>query len=177
MNLEKLFAAQKVLMDRIEAVHPTQPGEDRFNKRILGLYSEIGECLNEWREFKFWSVNQLSHTSAVRVPTMIEEDKVYYNPLLEEYVDGLHFVLELGIVKKLEFYANETWIYQEKSINEQFIKVYQDINTFLYDEVFYLELLNSYIGLGIMLGFTWEEIEQAYLDKNKVNHQRQDGGY
>jgi dimeric dUTPase (all-alpha-NTP-PPase superfamily) len=58
---------------------------------------ELGECANEWRGFKFWSVNQIPHTSAVRVPTMMEEDKEYYNPLLEEYVDGLHFVLELGL--------------------------------------------------------------------------------
>jgi dimeric dUTPase (all-alpha-NTP-PPase superfamily) len=81
---------------------------------------ELGECANEWRGFKFWSVNQLPHTSAVRTPCMMEEDKEYYNPLLEEYVDGLHFVLELGLD---------------------------------------------------------EQIEQAYLAKNKINHVRQETGY
>jgi dimeric dUTPase (all-alpha-NTP-PPase superfamily) len=83
MNLEKLFQTQKVLRDRIGYNEP-----DRFNKLILALKVELGECANEWRGFKFWSVNQIPHTSAVRVPTMMEEDKEYYNPLLEEYVDG-----------------------------------------------------------------------------------------
>lgn len=27
------------------------------------------------------------------------------------------------------------------------------------------------------VGFTWEEIKQAYYDKNKVNHERQNNGY
>lgn len=27
------------------------------------------------------------------------------------------------------------------------------------------------------LGFTWEQIEQGYLNKNKINHQRQSEGY
>jgi dimeric dUTPase (all-alpha-NTP-PPase superfamily) len=96
MNLEKLFQTQKVLRDRIGYNEP-----DRFNKLILALLVELGECANEWRGFKFWSVNQIPHTSAVRVPTMMEEDKEYYNPLLEEYVDGLHFVLELGLELKI----------------------------------------------------------------------------
>ncbi|WP_199427089.1 dUTP diphosphatase, partial [Thermaerobacillus caldiproteolyticus] len=26
-------------------------------------------------------------------------------------------------------------------------------------------------------GFTWEQIEEAYMKKNAVNHQRQESGY
>lgn len=38
-------------------------------------------------------------------------------------------------------------------------------------------LLSHYLGLGEMLGFKLEEIERAYIEKNQVNHQRQDNGY
>lgn len=177
MNFTKLFEIQKNLMDRIEKEHPPLPNEDRFQKRLVGLLTEVGECANEWRGFKFWSYNQLPHTSAVRVPCMMDEDKEFYNPLLEEYVDGLHFVLEVGIILNVTFYADEIEVYKANSIEYQFLKVYREITNVWMDEVFYLELLNAYVGLGEMLGFTWEEVEIAYLEKNKVNHQRQEQGY
>jgi dimeric dUTPase (all-alpha-NTP-PPase superfamily) len=171
MNLEKLFSMQKVLRDRIGYNEP-----DRFNKLILALLVELGECANEWRGFKFWSVNQLPHTSAVRVPCMMEEDKEYYNPLLEEYVDCLHFILELGI----EVRAVDPWkpIYEE-DVTEQFRTLYYHIS--LINEYnghdSYEYAVSYFLGLGEMLGFTWEQIEQAYMEKNKINHKRQEVGY
>jgi dimeric dUTPase (all-alpha-NTP-PPase superfamily) len=174
MNLEKLFQMQKVLRDRIAYNEP-----DRFNKLVLALLVELGECANEWRGFKFWSVNQLPHASAVRVPAMMDEDKEFYNPLLEEYVDGLHFVLELGIELniKLEMFRWDMEIYDD--INIQFIWISNSVTKlFIYpEEDTYHLLLCEFIGLGKMLGFTWEEIEQAYFEKNKINHQRQEVGY
>jgi dimeric dUTPase (all-alpha-NTP-PPase superfamily) len=38
-------------------------------------------------------------------------------------------------------------------------------------------LFAAYLNLGEMLGFTEEQIEQAYFEKNKINHQRQEVGY
>jgi dimeric dUTPase (all-alpha-NTP-PPase superfamily) len=171
MNLEKLFQTQKVLRDRIGYNEP-----DRFNKLILALLVELGECANEWRGFKFWSVNQLPHTSAVRVPCMMEEDKEYYNPLLEEYVDCLHFILELGI----EFQAVDPWnpIFEE-DITEQFRTLFYHvamINTYNSHST-YEYTVGYFLGLGEMLGFTWEQVEQAYFEKNKINHHRQEVGY
>jgi dimeric dUTPase (all-alpha-NTP-PPase superfamily) len=174
MNLEKLFQTQKVLRDRIGYNEP-----DRFNKLILSLLVELGECANEWRGFKFWSVNQIPHTSAVRVPTMMEEDKEYYNPLLEEYVDGLHFVLELGLELNFntDFFFRSTEKYDD--INAQFIWIHNTVTeVFMYtNEEKYELLLAEYLGLGEMLGFTQDEIEQAYFAKNKINHVRQETGY
>lgn len=57
MNLQKFFDTQKVLRDRIG-----YNGEDRFEKLILALLVEIGECANEWRGFKFWSKDQEPRT-------------------------------------------------------------------------------------------------------------------
>jgi dimeric dUTPase (all-alpha-NTP-PPase superfamily) len=172
MNLEKLFQTQKVLRDRIGYNEP-----DRFNKIILALLVELGECANEWRGFKFWSVNQLAHTSAVRVPCMMEEDKEYYNPLLEEYVDGLHFILEIGLEIELDsFLYNPNHKYKYDDITRQFVLVSWFTTQMLEDD-YYDGLVNSYIELGFMLGFTWEQIEQAYMEKNQINHQRQESGY
>lgn len=171
MNLEKLFQTQKVLRDRIAYNEP-----DRFNKLVLALLVELGECANEWRGFKFWSVNQLPHTSAVRVPAMMEEDREFYNPLLEEFVDGLHFLLELG----LELHAVDSWQpSHEKDIAEQFRTLYylvSLINPYNRNDE-YEYVVSYFLGLGEMLGFTWEEIESAYFVKNKINHQRQESGY
>lgn len=172
MNLEKLFQTQKILRDRIGYNEP-----DRPYKLILALITEIGECANEHRGFKFWSVNQLPHTSAVRIPCMMEEDKEYYNPLLEEYVDGLHFVLELGLEIGLETFSyNPSHQHKYEDIERQFILVTWFATQMLEDD-FYNQLFNSYIELGFMLGFTWEQIEQAYFEKNVINHQRQEVGY
>jgi dimeric dUTPase (all-alpha-NTP-PPase superfamily) len=177
MNLENLFKMQKVLMDRINYNEP-----DRFEKTILALLVEVGECANCWRGFKYWSKNQEprtvdykfkvfgSDTTATRIPT---------NPLLEEYVDGLHFVLQIGLElgyneNKCHYEAHHK--YQEDDIEGQFLAVYKFALAFtLYDQ--FHALFHSYIYLGKMLGFTWEQIEQAYMDKNKVNHQRQEQGY
>jgi dimeric dUTPase (all-alpha-NTP-PPase superfamily) len=175
MNLSKLFEMQKVLRDRINYNEP-----DRFNKLILALLVELGECANEWRGFKFWSVNQIPHKSAIRIPAMMEEDKEYYNPLLEEYVDGLHFVLELGIEKEFTHLTQINEEYSCPTVEEQFIAITSAVVRFKLwggNNEDYLTILGLFNGLAKMLGFTWEDIEQAYVSKNQVNHQRQEQGY
>jgi dimeric dUTPase (all-alpha-NTP-PPase superfamily) len=173
MNLEKFFQTQKILRDRIGYNEP-----DRYNKLILALLVELGECANEWRGFKFWSVNQLPHTSAVRVPCMMEEDKEYYNPLLEEYVDCLHFILEIGLELEEDIDVIQDYImskpYYRQTVTEQFTCLFNFASR---PTSGYLNLFNGFVGLGEMLGFTWEQIEQAYFAKNKINHHRQEVGY
>ncbi|PAD70864.1 hypothetical protein CHH83_01300 [Bacillus sp. 7586-K] len=201
MNIERLFEVQKVLRDRIAYNNP-----DKFNKLILALVVEIGECANEWREFKFWSKDQEPRTwqpnekdickSCNGSPIFIVNGKIvgqcedcdgcgvhFHNPLLEEYVDGLHFVLEIGL--ELNYTNIEVWTVSEKSITNQFIEcIGQTYNLYFQmrvtgevPKVIYENLVATFLGLGEMLGFSWEQIEQAYMDKNKVNHQRQDNGY
>lgn len=33
------------------------------------------------------------------------------------------------------------------------------------------------VNLGAMLGFTWEQVVDAYYKKNKIDHERQTNGY
>lgn len=63
------------------------------------------------------------------------------------------------------------------TIEIQFITLFKATVTFLEDISYYQEMWELFLGLGEMLGFTWDEIEQAYYAKNKENHERQNNGY
>ncbi|GKU81223.1 dUTP diphosphatase [Niallia sp. NCCP-28] len=182
MNLAKLFEKQKVLRDRIG-----YQGEDRFEKLILALLVELGECANEWRGFKFWSKNQNPRTKAARAPYMDIEDADFYNPLLDEYVDGVAFGLELCIELGLRADQLERFIDGRKkkigSMEYHFGYIYHStselMNTGSIEDRAYkmLHIFNAFLGLGYRLGFTWEQIEQAYYTKMQINHVRQSTGY
>ena len=104
------------------------------------------------------------------------------NPLLEEYVDCLHFILSIG----LELDAEEDLDWDELSsdvedVTEQFSMVFKKIselsgriNT---PEWLWRDMFEEFYLLGKLLDFTWEQIEAAYFEKNKINHQRQESGY
>jgi|SRR5690625_1270776 len=107
------------------------------------------------------------------------------NPLLEEYVDCLHFILSIGLELGYEHTPTTKW--QERSITLQFNSLFHAIailNESIesgWDELEkqdnFENIVGGFLGLGDMLGFTWEQIEQAYFDKNKINHERQNTGY
>jgi dimeric dUTPase (all-alpha-NTP-PPase superfamily) len=200
MNLKKLFELQRQLDEHIEKEHPRKPGEDRLAKKILALLVELGELANEARFFKYWSHDQKPRI-VVREWKLYEDTIKEYGdsthrryegvvrpvlrqPLLEEYVDCLHFILSIGNeINMNEVYSSpkpvylDDVIYQFMFVNQDICSLYynrhnDDINGDIYDLIF-----SGFLGLGQMLGFTWSEIEQAYLEKNAVNHQRQESGY
>lgn len=200
MNLSKLFEIQKILDDRIVKEHNLH-GADLLDMKILSLQVELGELANEWRGFKFWKVNPKPRTeSKIKCHacqgrgyftvsiwnlerescgycngTGLQEDK---NPLLEEYVDCLHFILSIGLEKvwtpvAVDLYSKADSITSQ--LNDLFNKV-GDFFTFKTKGNYYI-ILRIFVGLGAMLGFTWAQIEQAYFDKNEINHARQENGY
>ncbi len=108
------------------------------------------------------------------------------NTVLEEYVDCLHFILSIGLDLKQEnwkpYYSKVAVDLEGNEITTQFHELFRT-TSFLKiskDEMkvtHYGYAFADLLGLGEMLGFSWEQIEQAYLDKNKVNHERQQNGY
>lgn len=172
MNLSKLYETQTILRDRIGYYE-----SDRLEKLTLALLVELGECSNEHRGFKFWSKDQEPRTKRVRNAYIDLEDAEFYNPLLEEYVDCLHFVLEIGI--ELGIRPTKVGSYRYESVTRQFKEIFWEASCIQkYTPVSdYISLFTRFVGLGEMLGFTWDEIEEAYFKKNKINHQRQETGY
>lgn len=195
MGIAKLFETQKVLRERINYNEP-----DRFDKLKLALLVEVGECANEWKKFKFWS-NRQKPITVKRIEcekcvgtglskSMLKDCKdckgsgtIKINPLLMEYVDGLHFVLELGIeIGSTNFEPTKLISFRDTAIVNDFMSIYYlivnlDHGELLFDDSDYKTLFNNYIKLGELLRFTWEEIEIAYFEKNAINHERQRLGY
>ena len=179
MQLKKLFDAQKELSNRIMEEHPELKGQDNLPWKILAFQVEVSELANEWRGFKMWSHDREPRTKNgcfVVVDGKVKEQ----NPLLEEYADGFHFLLETGLELGFEKIIEEIEPFKSSDIIKQFILINKEIGELLYTKDFivpYIDAFELYLGLGEMLGFTWEEIETAYFEKNKINHERQNNQY
>lgn len=161
MGFDKLFELQKRLNERIVREHHL---EERFlfEERILALLVELGELANETRCFKYWSLKPPSKREII----------------LEEYVDGLHFILSVGLDLGIDSY-NGSVHYSNERLVQQFLSIYEIIQKLrLSKETAHFEqLFSEYLGLGKLLGFSSEEIVDAYYRKNEINHIRQDKGY
>lgn len=178
MNLDKLMTIQADLDKHIEQKKGLQ-GQDLLDKKILALQVELGELANEWRGFKFWSEDQKPNTEeAIKTYYALREGKTK-NPLLEEYVDCLHFILSIGLeLDRKDDLLPQPYVNRPNASTDEIIGQFGQVfkNTWHVPGDYY-HLINNFVELGSMLGFTTEQIEQAYLDKNKVNHARQESGY
>lgn len=161
MHWEKLYSMQKKLDDYILENHGLIGG-NLFDKKLLAFFVELGELANETRCFKYWSKKKPSEKETI----------------LAEYVDGIHFLLSLGLEKGLRFYGTEEKV-AEKDVTRQFNTVFKAAVTFQQNpnEQSYVYLFQHYIHLGELLGFMLQEIYEAYLKKNEINYERQDTGY
>ncbi|MBM7614983.1 dUTP diphosphatase [Alkaliphilus hydrothermalis] len=161
MNIQELFNIQKILDTKILQEHKLE-GEDLVSRKIMALQVELGELANETRCFKYWSKKNPSGKQII----------------LEEYVDCLHFVLSIGL--EINFMEVSAEIKMEETTEvDQFLKVFANIADFQRDlsHEMYVTLWGNFILLGAIIGFSWEEINTAYLRKNEINHQRQVEGY
>lgn len=163
MQLEKLFLMQRALDQHIEEKHGLED-ENLFDRKILALLVEVSELANETRCFKFWSMKPSSDKQII----------------LEEYVDGIHFILSLGI--ECGFHELPLSIkVQSADVNmtEQFLMINENVSVFQKSKAVtdYVSLFEAYLQLGELLGITYTEMEQAYFRKNEVNYQRQQNNY
>lgn len=211
MNLTNLFKTQAVLDEHIMQEHPELRGQNNLDWKLLALQVELGECANEWRGFKKWSKNQRPHTEKEVMKWCLHckgtgelfESRCNHcdgkgevldyikNPLLEEYVDCLHFKLSIGLdlgaqnwLKLNEYptaYENGNITFQFLDVHSKSLKVVEEIIRMEIEpsEIrnLFTQSFESFLQLGAKLGFTWEEVEEAYYAKNKVNHERQNAGY
>ncbi len=116
------------------------------------------------------------------------------NLLLEEFVDILHFVLSIG--NEMNFteyhllgnYFQGQLTDREPDVTDAFLVVNEQLallsKTYRMQRkhhsaltVYYALLLESFLELGNVLGFTEEQIVEAYEQKNQTNWERQAHGY
>lgn len=164
MDINRLCKMQKALDDSIEKARDLQ-NEDLIARKCLAFCVELGELANETRCFKFWSDKEASDRETI----------------LEEYVDGVHFLLSIGLELNLDAGKQEVNMEGTAEIDRTaaFIQVYQAMTDLQrsYTPQAYQGLFDAYWQLGASLGFTDRDVERAYDEKNEVNYQRQKDGY
>ncbi|QGG51580.1 dUTP diphosphatase [Lysinibacillus pakistanensis] len=222
MSLQNIINAQKELDARIIKEKGLE-GKDLTPNTFLALKVELAEFANEGRWFKHWSNDQEPRVSIETVCEFCKgagkgglyhseltgdcrkcagEGEFYSNPLLEEFVDAVHFFVSIAIQKGWE---DVLWVYAEQLDPDEFDG---DLTSWFLEMDYFLSLsyirkftdeeeakckdtfgyLNKeycfrtawilFLNIGMNgFGYTWEQIEDAYFAKNKVNHERQENGY
>ena len=160
-DLKDLFVLQKEL--DLEIAHNHQiTYESTRNKRIVALLVELGEFANTTRTFKFWSNKGMEEKSVV----------------LDEFADGLHFLLSLGIDKG---YIVDSIEFEDDKLvlTDNLLKTYELISNYQKEQTLdnYLKMFSSYLRALFKINYSWQEAKEAYYIKCKVNHHRQETNY
>ena len=160
-DLTDLYKKQRELDEEIAVNHQVTYQSTR-NKRTLALLVELGEFANATRTFKYWS--NKGPESKERV--------------LDEFADGLHFALSLGIDQGYEVDSVEV-LDDDKNLTDTLLTTYELTSIFYSSQTQsnYLLLLISYLRCLFKLGFSWQEAKDAYYIKSKENHVRQETNY
>jgi dimeric dUTPase (all-alpha-NTP-PPase superfamily) len=157
-HIPELLALQNLLDEKIRKEKGIVG--DTTQKKIIAFKVEFGEFLNELQSFKFWKT-----------------DTTPKEGTLEEYVDGLHFILSIGLERKYSKFVQVALI-MEQELPDSVLDVAEDIfNNRIASAGQWLQLLEHYLILGYKIGLTDKQIYEAYVNKNKVNHVRQVTGY
>ena len=161
IELQELFIAQEKLDATIAQKHGISYKTTR-DRRLMACLVEIGELANATRCFKYWSN---------KGP---EADEI----VLDEYADGLHFFLSLGIdIKTSKRSYNITK--HEDNLTDQFLMVYHRLDEFRkkQDDKSYIKAFQAFLNLLPLLGYKWKQLEEAYYKKLGVNYNRQETNY
>lgn len=122
------------------------------------LFDELGEVNHEMKaEWCYWKKSEKA----------VDREKVK-----EELSDVWHFVLSLHRLKnKFEFH--EEWVSKCRKDNDEYdwFEVLKELSIQKYLPIYFVIILTE------KLGFTFDEMYEAYIDKNKVNYQRMKEGY
>ena len=165
INLFDLYESQRKLDVFINKKHKTNYKKSFFS-RMLAFVVEIGEFANETRCFKYWSLNK----------------KISKQKILEEYIDGLHFLLSIGIPlkfdKKMSFQITKPSM-KKLNLVKKILKIYYETIKLVdnYNFYQYKKVLKNYLEISYFLNLSLNEIIKIYNKKNKINYERQKNGY
>jgi dimeric dUTPase (all-alpha-NTP-PPase superfamily) len=154
LELEK-FVCQNIGMewDEFSSVPMT-------DKRVFAFKVELAEFSNETGWFKYWKQSHVMDRANT----------------LEEFVDCVHFIVAIGLHRNYYKFVPELdwqlWLNQDLSYLHRKVMENPIASSGQWKRTF-----EQLIAIGIKLGFTLDEIETAYLLKNKKNIERQISNY
>ena len=161
IELQELFIAQEKLDATIAQNHGISYKTTR-HRRLMACLVEIGELANATRCFKYWS-NKGPDKKEV---------------MLDEFADGLHFLLSLGVDKGYEYEQIEVED-DDLSLTDSLIKSYDLAVRYNENQTRenYHELFKNYLRALFKIGYSWKEAKEAYYLKLAENHHRQETNY
>lgn len=156
-QLKELLEMQRVLDENILR----NKGIREYPKENMqiALFVELGELMNELPTlFKHWKSSAVDNREKALV----------------EYVDCLHFALSLtnnigeAFDKDLSL-SPDIYNYNSHTVT---LLAEMKISSLMKNIIQFEGNLSYLFGLGVKLGFEWDEIYNAYKDKNAINYQR-----
>ena len=161
IDLTPLFALQAELDEEIASTHGVDY-ESTHARRLLALLVELGEFANETRCFKYWSYKDPSPKEVI----------------LDEYADGLHFLLSLGIPLGVSEYKHYFRV-NEKDLTSAILTVIESAVKLRDDYTVenYAKAFGNYLNIIPLFDYSAEEVIEAYLKKLGTNHKRQKDHY
>ncbi len=160
--LKEMYQKQLELDQEIASNHNISY-EQTKDQRILALLVELGEFANATRCFKFWSFKPSESKERV----------------LDEFADGLHFLLSIGLAYDFVVDSIEVEENKDKDLTSAILLSYHYINEFYNSRnlVKYIQMFESYLKILAILGYSWSDAYDAYFLKLEENHHRQETNY
>ncbi|WP_031543381.1 dUTP diphosphatase [Mesoplasma photuris] len=158
-----LSEKQRILDNYIIDSKGFEVNDDILNKKIVAFIVELSEYANEERSFKFW---------ANKPPSPLEIQ-------LDEYIDGLHFLISIGIQIEYDFNNFKHTNFGLDNNIDIYLSLINLISEFIKDKNHenYEDVLNIYLAIAEVKYYSESEIVDAYKLKNKINFERQDNNY
>ena len=171
MNAKDMELIRKMLKKqaKLDNAIMEEYGLTEINKDnlMMAILDEVGELTHELKaNWCWWKKSQAP----------VDNEKV-----LGELVDIWHFILswqnhfmsgEEGLRKEKVMVENiKQYVWGMKNIKKEFVYVLTDLPSFTDSRVEALIAITEY------LGFTIEQVYEAYCGKNKINYQRLKEGY
>jgi len=160
VKLEHMFRLQSELDAVIIKSKKIKVGEKITKKKTIAFKTEFGEFLNEVKDFKFWSNKPASEKEVI----------------LEEFVDGVHFLLTISLDRGYEKWMDEIEPdrYLRESFDDLSLNIFNNRLTSCGEVREAFEMMLSFV---LKLGFSENDVIDAYNRKNNINHNRQEEGY
>lgn len=165
MNLSKIFEKQRELDEvvrvRSRDIYKGVKTEEIDKLSIVALLIEMSEFMNELETFKYWKKNRKNNQEKIK----------------DELADVLHFAVSWAAYKNINTEINPVLVNQDP--NDQYIAIMKSIMVWFDDksDKSIMKAMELIIGLCELIGFTYEDIEECYLKKNKINFDRMSNNY